>query len=70
MGAKTAPFTDILTKSSDASSMNFCAFGLLKCALSKNRPTTLCGLWKAVQEEWDKIPLPILQMALLSWKLR
>ena len=49
--------------------MDFCAFGLLKTALFKRR-TTLTGLWKAVQEEWDRILLLTLQKALLSWKLQ
>lgn len=69
-GIKAVPFTDIPTKSPDVSPMDFCAFGLLKSALSKRRPKTLTGLWKAVQEEWDRIPLLTLQKALLSWKLR
>ena len=67
---KTIPFTDIPTKSPDASPMDFCAFGLLKSALSKRPLITLTGLWKAVQEEWDRIPLLTLQKALLSWKLQ
>ena len=49
--------------------MDFCALGLLKSALSKRLPKTLTKLWKAVQEEWDRIPLLMLQKALLSWKL-
>ena len=69
-GIKAIPFTDIPTKSPDVSPMDFCASGLLKSALSKRRPTTLTGLWKAVQEESDRIPLLTLQKALLSWKLQ
>ncbi|GBM08095.1 hypothetical protein AVEN_123005-1 [Araneus ventricosus] len=61
MGIKTITFTDISGKSPDVSPMEFCDFGLSKIPLSKRRPTTLCGLWKDVQEEWDKIPLPIPQ---------
>ncbi|GBL80922.1 hypothetical protein AVEN_26330-1 [Araneus ventricosus] len=68
MAMKTVSFTDIPAKSPDASLTDFCAFELLKFALSERRPTTLCGLWKVVQEERDKIPLPIIQKALLSWK--
>ncbi|GBM94110.1 hypothetical protein AVEN_237384-1 [Araneus ventricosus] len=51
IGTKIAPFTDISDKSPNVSTMDFCASGLLKSALSKRRPTTLCGLWKGVQEE-------------------
>lgn len=66
---KAIPYTDIPTKSPDGSHMDLCAFGLLKSALSKCRPKALTGFWKAVQEEWDRIPLLTLQKALLSWKL-
>ncbi|GBO28195.1 hypothetical protein AVEN_158100-1 [Araneus ventricosus] len=64
MAIKTVTFTDIPVKSPDASSTDICSFRILnraynKCPLSKRRLTTLCGLWKAVQEEWDKIPLLI-----------
>ncbi|KFM73749.1 Transposable element Tcb1 transposase, partial [Stegodyphus mimosarum] len=69
-GIKAIPFTDIPTKSLDVLPINFCAFGFLKTALSKRCPQTLIGLWKAVQEEWDRLPLLTLQKALLSWKLR
>ncbi|GBM66519.1 hypothetical protein AVEN_246923-1 [Araneus ventricosus] len=50
--------------------MSFCDFAFFKAALSKRLPTKFCGFWKAVQEEWDKIPLLIPQKSLLSWKLR
>ena len=65
MGIKTMPFTDIHANSADASLMHFCAFGLLKSALSKCRPTTLYELWIAIQEEWNKVPLSTVQKALL-----
>ncbi|GBL91893.1 hypothetical protein AVEN_172802-1 [Araneus ventricosus] len=48
---RNGPYTDIPSKSPDVSSMDFFAFGLVKSALSKSRPTTLCGLWIAVQKE-------------------
>ncbi|GBM00742.1 hypothetical protein AVEN_150909-1 [Araneus ventricosus] len=44
MGIKTVPFTDIPAKSPDLTPMDFCAFGLLKCALSKRRLTTFVDL--------------------------
>ncbi|KFM66675.1 hypothetical protein X975_06438, partial [Stegodyphus mimosarum] len=64
------PFTDIPTQSPDVSPMDFCAFERLKTALSERCPKALTGLWKAVREEWDKIPFLTLHKALLSWKLR
>ena len=48
---KTTHFADIPDKTPDVSPMHFCAFGLLKSALSKHRPTTLLRFWKAVQGE-------------------
>lgn len=69
-GIQAIPFQDIPVKSPDASPMDFCGFGLLKRALASRRVTTVRGLWKACQEEWLKIPLPVLQRSLLQWKLR
>ena len=67
-GIKAIPFTDIPVKSPDVSPMDFCAFGLLKSALAKCRPKTGTGLWKCVEEEWNKIPMATLQNVLFSWK--
>ncbi|GBM47900.1 hypothetical protein AVEN_104469-1 [Araneus ventricosus] len=61
MGAKIVPFSDISAKSPDVSPVYFYAFDLLRYELCERRLTTLFGLWKAVQEEWDNILLPILQ---------
>ena len=69
-GLHVIPFSDIPVKSPDASPMDFCAFGLLKQGLASKRPTTVEGLWKACQQVWDNIPLPVLQRSLLQWKLR
>lgn len=69
-GIAYIPFQHIPAKSPDVSPMDYCAFGLLKRALSKRKPTTIDGLWKVVEEEWKAIPLEILRKALLSWKSR
>ena len=45
------PFQPIPSKSADVSPMDFCAFGLLKRALSKRKPTTIDELWKVEEEE-------------------
>ena len=64
-------FQHIPAKSPDVSPMEYCAFGLLKRALSKRKPTTtIDGLWKVAEEEWKAIRLEILRKALLSWKSR
>jgi hypothetical protein len=69
-GIKSIPFKHIPAKSPDVAPMDYCAFGLLKQGLYKRRPKTLAGLWKAVEEEWNKIPIFVLRKALLSWKTR
>ncbi|GBM01398.1 hypothetical protein AVEN_236217-1 [Araneus ventricosus] len=57
-------------KSPDVSPVDYCAFGLLKRALSNHKPTMINGLWKVVEEEWKSIPLETLRKTLLLWKLR
>ena len=69
-GIKAIPFGQIPVKSPDASPMDFCAFGLLKQALSKRKPETLDGLWKVVEDEWSKLSIVTLRKSLLSWKIR
>ncbi|GFS87476.1 uncharacterized protein TNCV_207871 [Trichonephila clavipes] len=60
------PFGEIPVKSPDASPMDFSAFCLLKRALGKEHPKTLNGLWKMVQDEWNKICMAVLIKSLLS----
>ena len=67
---KAIPFSHIPVKSPDASPMDFCAFGLLKQALGKRHPKTLAGLWKVVNDEWNKLDLTVLRKSLLAWKFR
>ena len=50
-GIKTTSFINNLGKPPDASPVHFCVFKFLKFALSKHRPTMLCGFWKALQED-------------------
>jgi len=69
-GIKAIPFSHIPVKSPDASPMDFCAFGLLKQALGKRHPKTLAGLWKVVNDEWNKLDLTVLRKSLLAWKFR
>ncbi|GBM51342.1 hypothetical protein AVEN_110799-1 [Araneus ventricosus] len=60
------PFQHIPAKSPDVSPMDYFAFGLLKRALSKCKPTTIDGLWEVIEEEWRSIPMEILRKVLLS----
>ena len=69
-GINIIPFSAVPVKSPDAAPMDFCAFGLLQQALTRCRPSTLDGLWKVCEREWDRIDLAILRRSLLSWKLR
>ena len=69
-GIKSIPFDHIPVKSPDCSPMDFCVFGLLKQALSKRHPKSLNGLWKVVEDEWDKLSITTLRKSLLSWKTR
>ena len=50
-GIKCIPLNEIPVKLPDASSMDFCAFVLLKRDFGKRHPKTLNGLWKTVQKE-------------------
>ena len=54
---KAIPVKHIPVKSPDVAPMNFCVFGFLKRALARRKPSTLEGLWKVVQDEWEKLSL-------------
>lgn len=41
--------------------MVFCSFGLLKRALGIRYLRTLNEIWRTVQEEWDKIDMPVVR---------
>ncbi|GBM50355.1 hypothetical protein AVEN_208960-1 [Araneus ventricosus] len=53
------PFQHIPPKSPDVSPMGYCAFGLLKRALSNRKPTTIDGsfTWKVAEKECKSITL-------------
>ncbi|GFV66964.1 hypothetical protein TNCV_1264501 [Trichonephila clavipes] len=48
-GINCIPLDEIPGKSPDASSMDLCAFGLLKRDFGKRHPKALNGIWIAVQ---------------------
>lgn len=64
-GLSAIPFIDIPDKSPDKSHVEIKKNLLLKRKFSKHPSTKIHGLWKAIQEEWDKIPVPKLQNGLL-----
>ncbi|KAJ9593469.1 hypothetical protein L9F63_014978 [Diploptera punctata] len=69
-GIHAIPFSNIPVKSSDASLMDLCAFGIFKSALGNRHPRTIDGLWKACKEEWELLDMAVLRKSLLQWKLR
>ena len=61
---------DIPVKGCDVSPLDFWGFGKVKQALNKRRPTTMRGLWKAVNEEFNKIKAPECMRVMNSWAAR
>ncbi|GFU83606.1 uncharacterized protein TNCV_1886411 [Trichonephila clavipes] len=59
-------FDKIPVKSPDTSSMEFCAFGLIKPALGKRHTRTLNGLWGTVQDGGSRIGITVQRKSLLS----
>lgn len=61
---------DIPTKSPDISPMDFFAFGYLKQLLFKRKAATVKGLWKVLNDEWQKITPEMCSKVFQSWKKR
>lgn len=61
---------DIPVKSPDASPMDFFGFGYLKQRLFRRKASTLDGLWKVLQEEWNKVTPELALKVMESWKKR
>ena len=51
------PFKHNPATSPDVSPMCYCSFGILKRAPSKQKPTSIDGLWKDVEDEWKSVGL-------------
>jgi histone-lysine N-methyltransferase SETMAR len=70
LGISIMDNSDIPVKSPDLSPMDFFGFGYLKQQLFKRKATTLNGVWKAMQEEWNKITPLMVRNVMNSWKRR
>ena len=60
----------IPVKSPDASPMDFYGFGFLKQQLFKRKAKTLEGVWKVLNDEWNKVSLITIRKVMESWKKR
>ena len=61
---------EIPVKSPDGSPMDFFGFGWLKQRLEHRRATTIPGLWKVLQEEWNTVTPETCRKVFNSWKRR
>lgn len=61
---------NIPVKSPDISPMDFFGFGFLKQAMFHRKAKSLTGLWKALQEEWDKVTPEKCAQVFGAWKRR
>lgn len=70
LGITIMPNSHIPVKSPDLSPMDFFGFGYLKQRLFKRKVTTINGLWKVLNDEWNKIPQIMVSNVIKSWKRR
>jgi hypothetical protein len=70
MGITYIKNKDIPVKSPDGSPMDFFGFGYLKQKLFNCRATTLDGVWKCAQREWNNVTPEMCRKVYKSWKLR
>lgn len=70
LGITLIKYSEIPVKSPDTSPMDFYGFGMLKQRLFSRRATTLTGLWKVLQEEWNKITPEEARKVFQAWKRR
>jgi hypothetical protein len=69
-GMKIISNEEIPVKSPDASPMDFYGFGYLKQRLKHRRATTLAGLWKVLNEEWNNVNPQMCTKVFDNWKRR
>lgn len=70
LGMTIIPKEEIPVKSPDTSPMDFFGFGVLKQRLFLRKATTLAGVWKVLQQEWNSITPEKVQEVYNSWKWR
>ncbi|OXA63018.1 hypothetical protein Fcan01_00539 [Folsomia candida] len=62
--------SEIPIKSPDTSPMDFFGFGYLKQQLFKRKASTMAGVWKVLNEEWDLVSPEMCEKVFGSWKRR
>jgi len=70
LGMTIIPTSEIPVKSPDTSPMDFFGFGMLKQKLHSRKASTMKGVWKLLQKEWNKITLEMIGKVFDSWKWR
>jgi [histone H3]-lysine36 N-dimethyltransferase SETMAR len=60
----------IPVKTPDGSPMDFFGFGYLKQRLHLRRASTLDGVWKLAQKEWNSVSMETVKKVYDSWKRR
>jgi len=68
LGITIIQISEIPFKSPDCSPLDFFGFGYLKQKLFNRKAKTLNGIWKACQEEWNKIDINLTRKVFQSWK--
>lgn len=69
-GIRLLPNKEIPVKSPDASPMDFYGFGALKQRLVLRRASTLDGVWKVLNEEWNRLTPLKCRNVFAEWKRR
>lgn len=70
LGITIIPNKEIPVKSPDISPMDFYGFGFLKQRLAKRRAKKIAGVWKCLNDEWDKITPEMCRNVFQNWKTR
>jgi len=70
LGISIMKNSEIPVKSPDLSPMDFFGFGYLKQRLFNRHASTIEGLWKVVQEEWNQVTQKMVTNVMNSWKKR
>lgn len=69
-GITIIPSSEIPVKSPDISPLDFFGFGYLKQRLMRRRARTWKGVWKVVNDEWNKVTPELCTKVFQTWKKR
>ena len=70
LGITIIPNSQIPIKSPDTSPMDFYGFGMLKQRLHLRQASTLDGVWKVLQSEWNTVTPAEVRKVYEAWKWR